>query len=186
MSTSPRRSRSPALARAMPAELHHLPQADRLGIQRLHDAIQTTNDWRAIAGSLELAARILEKTCSLPISDAEIQKFQTLISTVKEECKQLKTVAHFRLFDNMDAIDKQVDNLAKHRDGSSFIVSRDGVPGLSEALEEHVDEVKPQTHLLFFCVNPTYLHAVAPPRGPTNQVSLLRRVGLSDTIFFLV
>ena len=130
----------------MAAELQHLPQADRVGIQRLHDAIQTASDWKAIAGSLELATRILEKTCSLPISNEEIQKFQTLISAAKEECKQLKTVAHFRLFDNMDAIDKQVDNLAKHRDGSSFIVSQDGVPGLSEALEEHVDEVKPHPH----------------------------------------
>ena len=112
-----------------------LPQADRVGIQKLHDAIQTATDWRAVAGSLELATRILEKAASLSTSGEEIQQFQTLNSSAKEECKQLKTVAHFRLFDNMDAIDKQVDSLARHRDGSSFIVSRDGLPGLSEALE---------------------------------------------------
>ena len=139
-SDSPSRSRSPILARAIAMELHHLPQGDRLDIQRLHDAVQTASEWRHLAGGLEVVDRLLERLSSTAVTSSEIQNFQTLLTTLKNEARQLKTVAHMKMFDTVDSVNLLTDQLARHRDGTPF-VTPDGQ--MSTELAARAEEIQP-------------------------------------------
>ena len=121
-------------------ELHHLPQGDRLDIQRLHDAVQTASEWRHLAGGLEVVDRLLERLSSTAVTSSEIQNFQTLLTTLKNEARQLKTVAHMKMFDTVDSVNLLTDQLARHRDGTPF-VTPDGQ--MSTELAARAEEIQP-------------------------------------------
>ena len=82
---SPRRSRCPILARAIAMELHHLPQVDRVGLQKLHDSVRRATEWRNLAGGLEVATRLLEKLASVQNEAEDVQNFQVLVTNLKEQ-----------------------------------------------------------------------------------------------------
>lgn len=176
-SHSPSRSRSPILARAIAMELHHLPQGDRLDIQRLHDAVQTASEWRHLAGGLEVVDRLLERLSSTAVTSSEIQNFQTLLTTLKNEARQLKTVAHMKMFDTLDVVNLLTDQLARHRDGTPF-VTPDGQ--MSTGLAARAEEIQPFPQfsiewcfsVFFFSkqIDEQHLNiCLYPPRGQTQK-----------------
>ena len=138
-SLSPPRSRSPILARAIAMELHVLPQGDRLDIQRLHDAVQKASEWRHLAGGLEVVDRLLDRLSSSNVASDEVKNFQTLVTNLKNEAHQLKTVAYMQLFSSLDSVNLQTDQLARHRDGTPF-VTPDGQ--MSSQLAAQAEEIK--------------------------------------------
>ena len=146
-SRSPPRSRSPILARAIAMELHVLPQGDRLDIQRLHDAVQKASEWRHLAGGLEVVDRLLDRLSSSEVASDEVKNFQTLVTNLKNEAHQLKTVAYMQLFSSLDSVNLKTDQLARHRDGTPF-VTPDGQ--MSSLLAAQAEEIKfpPQFHTI--------------------------------------
>ena len=145
---SPPRSRSPILARAIAMELHVLPQGDRLDIQRLHDAVQKASEWRHLAGGLEVVDRLLERLSSSNVASDEVKSFQTLVTNLKNEAHQLKTVAYMQLFDSLDSVNLQTDQLARHRDGTPFVTP---AGQMSPQLAAQAEEIKflPQFRTIF-------------------------------------
>lgn len=177
-SRSPPRSRSPILARAIAMELHVLPQGDRLDIQRLHDAVQKASEWRHLAGGLEVVDRLLDRLSSSEVASDEVKNFQTLVTNLKNEAHQLKTVAYMQLFSSLDSVNLKTDQLARHRDGTPF-VAPDGQ--MSSLLAAQAEEIKfpPQFHRIFPRRN--FFFLIWPPRGQIQKNKrYLRGVCLSE------
>ena len=144
--TSPKRSRSPVLARAIAMELHVLPQGDRQDLNQLHNLVQEASEWRHVAGGLEILDRLLEKLSTTTVQSEAVKNFQVSLTNLKNEARQLKMVAHCSMFDQLDRIDAATDQLARHRDGTPFVTTSQGEHAMSSRLAAQAEEILSDSH----------------------------------------
>ena len=123
MSSSRSRSRSPILARQLAHELQQLPQEDRLALTKLRALIVKAKDWQQVAHLCVINCNVSQHIMNVRTEIPEILKFQEAFSDCNQESQTMKQRAYVSFFDCMDEIDKTVSEMARHRDGSAFIVS---------------------------------------------------------------
>ena len=80
-------------------------------------------DWQQVAHLCVINCNVSQHIMNVRTEIPEILKFQEAFSNCNQESQTMKQRAYVSFFDCMDEIDKTVSEMARHRDGSAFIVS---------------------------------------------------------------